>query len=187
MDYNMEGQNFRSCQQIVLQRWNIVRAVERTNQQLLEVNLLKQNRNLRMWRIKSLKIESLKIYQLVLFDVRGGLYKQDQKDGKWIDLNDSVWNQNQIVYNGEYKNGNKIGLWNILYKSKDSNYKIIGGGQYDENGQKNGRWIDLNNVFWNKSEVIYHGQYKNGLKIGKWDTNDLQNTQNNQISYSIIF
>ncbi|CAD8165564.1 unnamed protein product [Paramecium pentaurelia] len=129
------------------------------------------------------------VWKFIIQDnmIVGGLYKYGQKVGKWIDLNDSVQNQNQIVYNGEYKNGNKIGLWNILYKSKDSNYKIIGGGQYDENGQKNGRWIDLNNVFWNKSEVIYHGQYKNGLKIGKWDTNDLQNTQNNQISYSIIF
>ncbi|CAD8118609.1 unnamed protein product [Paramecium primaurelia] len=112
------------------------------------------------------------VWKFIIQDnmIVGGLYKQGQKVGKWIDLNDSVQNQNQIVYNGEYKNGNKIGLWNILYKSKDSNYKIIGGGQYDENGQKNGRWIDLNNVFWNKSEVIYHGQYKNGIKIGKWDT-----------------
>ncbi|CAD8112981.1 unnamed protein product [Paramecium primaurelia] len=73
----------------------------------------------------------------------------------------------QIKINGNYQNGRKSGSWEFINKSK-----IIGGGLYDENGFKHGKWTELDDDF-NLSlvdpcKITYSGEYKRGQKQGKF-------------------
>ncbi|CAD8110097.1 unnamed protein product [Paramecium primaurelia] len=112
--------------------------------------------------------------------IGGGSY-QDQiegnsiKIGKWTDLSDEFYNQSEVSYRGEYKNGQRIGKWDICFKKKNQvKLQYIGGGSYIEQTEgvssKIGRWIELNDEFVNFYQISYFGQYiKNGQKFGKWD------------------
>ncbi|CAD8087580.1 unnamed protein product [Paramecium primaurelia] len=107
--------------------------------------------------------------------IGGGFYDEEGygiKIGRWIELNDEFWSSSQVTYNGEYKNGRKVGRWEIYQKkgNRDQKKEYIGGGQYDEraNGIKIGRWIELNDGFYDYSQVIHYGEYQNGTKIGRW-------------------
>ncbi|CAD8058043.1 unnamed protein product [Paramecium primaurelia] len=105
--------------------------------------------------------------------IGGGSYAEvDQiKIGKWIEQSDGFYIDSQIIYDGEYKNGMKIGMWNISLKDKKSGQtQQIGGGQYDQNGSiKIGKWIEQSDGFYDLSQVIQKGEYKNGKKVGRWD------------------
>ncbi|CAD8095970.1 unnamed protein product [Paramecium primaurelia] len=105
--------------------------------------------------------------------IGGGSYnKEGQKIRKWKDLNEKFHNYSQVINVGQYKNGNKAGRWDILYrKQKQKKFKQIGGGFYDEGGKetKQGRWIDLSVKFYYNSEITYDGQYQEGKKVGVWD------------------
>ncbi|CAD8131374.1 unnamed protein product [Paramecium sonneborni] len=104
--------------------------------------------------------------------ISGGWYNENgQKNGKWNELSDGFMNESQVIYIGEYKNGKKIGIWNILYRwNKNQPFKKIGEGIYDQIGQiKIGRWIESSDDLFNRSQVLYFGQYKVGQKVGKWD------------------
>ncbi|CAD8097988.1 unnamed protein product [Paramecium primaurelia] len=95
------------------------------------------------------------------------------KQGKWIELFKNFWgffnrvqySSCQITEEGEYKNGKRIGFWNII----DQN-KIISGGIYNEKGIKNGIWTELHDNFSCFCEISYQGQYKQGIKVGQWKT-----------------
>ncbi|CAD8116046.1 unnamed protein product [Paramecium sonneborni] len=104
--------------------------------------------------------------------IGGGQYDENCsiKTGKWIEISDNFEYYSQVSSQGEYKNGEKIGRWDIFYKISDE-FKLIGGGQYDEEGSiKFGRWNELSDIFHLDSQVIYQGEYnKNGNKIGRWD------------------
>ncbi|CAD8178355.1 unnamed protein product [Paramecium octaurelia] len=96
--------------------------------------------------------------------IGSGLYNEkSQKHGKWKELSEEFWDYSQVIFQGEYLNGRKIGRWDILQED--------GGGSYDEMGNCNkiGLWIELSDGFWNKSQVLYRGQYKNGKRVGRWD------------------
>ncbi|CAD8126112.1 unnamed protein product [Paramecium sonneborni] len=111
--------------------------------------------------------------------IGGGTYyedhsnvKQNWKDGKWIELSDGFKKDSQVTHNGEYKNGNKVGRWDIIYRHSDKKeFEQIGGGSYKEGeeNQKDGKWIELSDGFKDSSQVIYKGEYKNGIKVGRWD------------------
>ncbi|CAD8214784.1 unnamed protein product [Paramecium pentaurelia] len=74
----------------------------------------------------------------------------------------------QVIYEGEYCNGNKVGKWNIYFRFKGN--KLIGGGSYDNEGlHKIGRWIELSDCYEQDRQVTYHGEYRNGKKVGRWD------------------
>ncbi|CAD8182777.1 unnamed protein product [Paramecium octaurelia] len=105
-------------------------------------------------------------------EVGGGEYNQNGKSGTWIELSNEFWQRSQVTYNGEYKNNNKVGRWNILYREKGKEmFEEIGGGSYDKGGQiKIGQWIELSDGFWDYSQFIFKGDYKNGRKVGKWST-----------------
>ncbi|CAD8190279.1 unnamed protein product [Paramecium pentaurelia] len=101
----------------------------------------------------------------------GNYNEQGQRDGKWTQLSDYFFNQKQVIDEGEYKNGKKVGLWNIYYENL-----LIGGGLYDYErrgeslGQtKIGKWIELSVGFYDWSQVTYEGQYKNGKRFGRWN------------------
>ncbi|CAD8130917.1 unnamed protein product [Paramecium sonneborni] len=65
------------------------------------------------------------------------------------------FSDSQVIYKGEYKNSKKYGSWDIYYQKQYGNYKneqmllqIIkhysGGGSFDDENLKNGKWIELN-------------------------------------------
>ncbi|CAD8090402.1 unnamed protein product [Paramecium primaurelia] len=115
------------------------------------------------------------------FNERGSV-----KNGKWIDLSEGFWKLSQVTFNGEYKNGEKVGKWDIFYRSQqDKGFKLIGGGSYNQVGStKNGRWIELSNEFWFYSQFIQNGEYNNGQKIGKWLEIDIKtNEQRKEINF----
>ncbi|CAD8173458.1 unnamed protein product [Paramecium octaurelia] len=96
----------------------------------------------------------------------GGLYTVDgQKHGRWRELSQNYWTLAQVYEEGEYNNGLRIGVWKYFYQDKQ-----INGGLYNNQGQKNGEWQELSTEFWDKSQIIYHGVYKNGNKVGRWVT-----------------
>ncbi|CAD8086050.1 unnamed protein product [Paramecium primaurelia] len=106
-------------------------------------------------------------------EIGGGQYNQQgERNGKWIEASDGFGQFSQIVYIGEYKNGKKISIWDILYRIYGKeHFKSIGFGSYDEggNGNKIGKWIESSDEFKWGQEVTYHGLYKNGKKVGRWD------------------
>ncbi|CAD8121069.1 unnamed protein product [Paramecium sonneborni] len=122
--------------------------------------------------------------------IGGGVYddKDNTKDNlnelikidRWIELSAGFQNDSQIIYNGVYKNGKKIGRWDILFKDwQTDQFTFIGGGLYDEiqkNGcdVKIGRWNELSDQYNSQVLMIYDGQYKYGKKVGQWDTYILQ-------------
>ncbi|CAD8179243.1 unnamed protein product [Paramecium pentaurelia] len=116
--------------------------------------------------------------------IGGGFYNQvGQKDGFWIELNDNfslylieiIHCGNQVIYKGNYKNGLQIGIWEIVIVY-DGKQIYIGGGSFDDNGKKNGRWVDLAIDWLNgNKEIFYIGDYKNGQKIGQWNIHNWYN------------
>ncbi|CAD8130738.1 unnamed protein product [Paramecium sonneborni] len=75
------------------------------------------------------------------------------------------------MYKGEYKNSKKYGSWDIYYQKQYGNYKNeqIGGGSFDDENLKNGKWIELNKKFSFYNEITFSGEYKHGQKIGAWE------------------
>ncbi|CAD8118556.1 unnamed protein product [Paramecium sonneborni] len=107
-------------------------------------------------------------YSMEYRQVGGGSYDQEgneKKIGKWTEL-DKYFDSNQSYYNGEYNtNGTKAGRWNIIYRKLDLEYIQIGGGSFDQEGTKFGKWIEITKSY----EVTQNGEYnKNGVKVGTW-------------------
>ncbi|CAD8190187.1 unnamed protein product [Paramecium pentaurelia] len=104
--------------------------------------------------------------------IGGGTYDEEGygiKLGNWVELWDEFQILSQVTYNGEYKNAKKVGKWDLLYRYYDeSEFKLIGGGQYNSDGIKDGYWVEINNGFQWTSEIIDDGEYKKGKKVGKW-------------------
>ncbi|CAD8188629.1 unnamed protein product [Paramecium pentaurelia] len=101
--------------------------------------------------------------------IGGGSYDGDgNKIGKWIELSEGFQDDSQITYIGHYRNCKKIGRWDIWFKTREANF-LTGGGSYDEDGNKIGKWIELSDGFQEQSQTTYIGQYRNGNKIGRWD------------------
>ncbi|CAD8188173.1 unnamed protein product [Paramecium pentaurelia] len=149
----------------------------------------------------------------------GGQYSQcGQKQGLWKDLSKNYWSEAQIFDVGLYIDNQRSGIWKYIYKNSE-----IGGGSYNEQGEKNskwlelikvksfmkvnirvvknlvcgmfyikgtgrdnqnkysikvGKWIELNDKFWDLAQVLLIGDYKNGRKVGRWDT--LHRIRNNK-------
>ncbi|CAD8198465.1 unnamed protein product [Paramecium octaurelia] len=113
--------------------------------------------------------------------IGGGSYGENSassqiKLGKWIELSDCFWGGGQIIFNGEYHDGKKIGRWYTLYRRwKKDSFEEIGGGSYDceERGSalgslKIGSWVELSPDFCGISQITYNGDYQNGYKVGNW-------------------
>ncbi|CAD8187317.1 unnamed protein product [Paramecium pentaurelia] len=124
--------------------------------------------------------------------IGGGSFGDGQgiKQGNWVEIWKGFYYFSQVTENGEYKNGKKFGRWDIWYKDIENNtITKIGGGSYDEGGNKSANWVEISDGFCEDSQVIYHGEYQNGKKIGKWDIwykkeyGDLENTRMQKIIY----
>ncbi|CAD8194487.1 unnamed protein product [Paramecium pentaurelia] len=103
--------------------------------------------------------------------IGGGMYSyQGLRNGKWAELSDGFEDNSQVILYGEYKNGHKIGRWDIFFReNKRETKQLIAGGFYNEQGQRNGEWRELKDGFENNQQIILNGEYKNGNKIGRWD------------------
>ncbi|CAD8164362.1 unnamed protein product [Paramecium octaurelia] len=113
-------------------------------------------------------------------EIGGGRYNSiGQKDGKWIELNGGFWQNSKVSYIGEYKNGMKIGMWDIQHENKR-----IGGGQYDEQFGPIGKWVELIDGFYSYLEIIYIGEYNKGKKVGRWD---IKYQEKSQDSFLLMF
>ncbi|CAD8058067.1 unnamed protein product [Paramecium primaurelia] len=98
----------------------------------------------------------------VLKDV-GGYYDNGLKQGLWKEPIKNFWSKAQIYERGLYYNNQRFGTWNFIQDNKR-----IGGGQYNNQGKKNGKWIELNDRYYNLSQITYKGEYKNDNKVGEW-------------------
>ncbi|CAD8129487.1 unnamed protein product [Paramecium sonneborni] len=91
----------------------------------------------------------------------GGLYLIDgKKSGLWRDLIKNFWTKAQAYEVGEYTNDKRQGIWKYIYMDKE-----IGGGEYNNQGEKNGKWIELSEEFYQHSQVTYKGEYLNVKKL----------------------
>ncbi|CAD8073584.1 unnamed protein product [Paramecium primaurelia] len=119
-------------------------------------------------------------------EIGGGSYDkegQQIKIGKWIELNDELCSEFYVTYNGEYKNDQKVGKWNInIQHIKDKWNECIGDGLYDQKGDgiKIGKWIELCDGFNQQKQITYKGNYQNGVKVGKWVIFFNQKLRNNE-------
>ncbi|CAD8193807.1 unnamed protein product [Paramecium octaurelia] len=95
----------------------------------------------------------------------GGYYKEDLKEGLWKEPIKNYWSQAKVFESGEYFHNQKKGRWNITEQDKT----IVGGGSYNELSQKIGKWIELDEGFYDQLKVTWDGEYKQDKKVGCWD------------------
>ncbi|CAD8083960.1 unnamed protein product [Paramecium sonneborni] len=79
----------------------------------------------------------------------------------------------QLTYVGVYQNGKKQQRWIVNYYNCE-----IGGGYYDNFGQKINQWVELHENFGGGCEVVYKGFYKFGKKFGNWEIMHRQDADN---------
>ncbi|CAD8202413.1 unnamed protein product [Paramecium pentaurelia] len=172
-------------------KWIEIRDVFEWDSQITYNGEYKNDKKIGRWNILY-RYNSRKEFE----QIGGGSYhKQGDgiKVGKWIELSNQFDLRSQVIYNGEYQNGKKIGRWDILQRDSSSYpFEQIGGGSYDEGGDeiKIGQWIELTdnfgNRFWNKRKVTFNGEYKQGKKFGIWVTMDIENDQKlNEMKYDL--
>ncbi|CAD8173472.1 unnamed protein product [Paramecium octaurelia] len=69
-----------------------------------------------------------------------------------------------LEFQGQYGiNGYKYKQWNYLWKGKQ-----VGGGNFNILGQKEGKWIDLCDDFWDNKQIFEEGDYQGDNRIGDW-------------------
>ncbi|CAD8122848.1 unnamed protein product [Paramecium sonneborni] len=95
-----------------------------------------------------------------------GYYLADgKKSNTWSEMTKNYCDQSQIYEVGEYFNNQRIGIWKYVCENQE-----IDGGSYNEIGLKNGKWVDLSENFNSYSQLTQQGEYKNGIRVGIWDT-----------------
>ncbi|CAD8129907.1 unnamed protein product [Paramecium sonneborni] len=86
------------------------------------------------------------------------MIKEARLDFGWVELSEEFNDDSQVTYNGDYKNGKKVGMWDIVARVRK-----IGGVLYTEgDSTKIGSWIELSEGFKCISQVTYKGEYKSG-------------------------
>ncbi|CAD8178188.1 unnamed protein product [Paramecium pentaurelia] len=170
-----EGQWIELCDEILPQQ----------NQLIIDIGKYQDGHKMGCWK-KYIYEEFFFIKNKL---IGGGEFEFGIKNGKWKEFHYSFKEQllfiNKInrvflvIFVGYYKNGLKIGKWNIHIKENNEQQLTI-GGTYNNLGQKNGYWSELSNCFHQSHFTIFNGQYKNGIKYGKW-TIQHKMKQSNQI------
>ncbi|CAD8096158.1 unnamed protein product [Paramecium sonneborni] len=112
------------------------------------------------------------VYYFENQQIANGIYNENgQKNGTWVELCDYYSRDNVLTYRGKYNNGVKFGKWDTYFQSDFADQKqLIGGGEYNKQGEKNGNWIEIHEKDFSICDIYYLGEYKNGKKQGKWDT-----------------
>ncbi|CAD8130052.1 unnamed protein product [Paramecium sonneborni] len=96
----------------------------------------------------------------------GGDYQQDgKKSGPWKELIKNYWSKAQVYEIGLYDNDKRKDIWNIIFQEKQ-----IGGGEYNQQGQRQGKWIEISENFFEYAQITYIGEYNiKGMKVCRWD------------------
>ncbi|CAD8128977.1 unnamed protein product [Paramecium sonneborni] len=98
--------------------------------------------------------------------IGGGHYDENgRKNGQWCEIHRSYDHYQKVIIIGDYIKGMKKGRWSVF-----ENNHLIGEGSYNENGQKIGKWTEVSESYQDYMQLIFGGQYKNGVRIGKWLT-----------------
>ncbi|CAD8089124.1 unnamed protein product [Paramecium sonneborni] len=102
--------------------------------------------------------------------IGGGLYNAGVKVGMWIELSDGFQIYSKVTFQGIYKNGNKVGKWDIKIYKFDGKSNCSGGFYKEVEGcyTKMGKWIEQGYGLNLYSQVILEGEYKNGRKLVNW-------------------
>ncbi|CAD8206686.1 unnamed protein product [Paramecium octaurelia] len=112
----------------------------------------------------------------ILKEVGGEYSNHGKKNGRWKEMIKNYWSKAEVYEMGEYEDDQRKGTWKYIYEDKD-----FGGGEYNNQSEKNGKWIELSAGFWEYSQITYNGEYKNGKKINRWEImfqgNDLLSKQ----------
>ncbi|CAD8214535.1 unnamed protein product [Paramecium pentaurelia] len=78
----------------------------------------------------------------------------------------------KILCEGIYNQGQQIGKWKSYKKSQtlQAYIKLLerGGGLYNVQGQKNGKWIDLDDEYELFRQITHSSEYFNGKQKGNW-------------------
>ncbi|CAD8215159.1 unnamed protein product [Paramecium octaurelia] len=117
----------------------------------------------------------------------GGLYDEGGsfKIGIWIESSGGFQTWSQVTFDGEYKNGVKVGKWGTFYKDVSSKTnELIGEGSYDEGRSlKVGKWIEFSDGFaWNQ-QFTHQGVYRDNKK--QEDGILIQNSEETNKCYGI--
>ncbi|CAD8165546.1 unnamed protein product [Paramecium pentaurelia] len=89
---------------------------------------------------------------------------QGLRNGDWIEIFQNYDQYAQITFKGKYINGLKQGQWDILYQNDK-----IGGGNYNKDGEKQGKWTEVHENFnLQKFNILFEGKYMQGKKQGQW-------------------
>ncbi|CAD8141134.1 unnamed protein product [Paramecium pentaurelia] len=95
--------------------------------------------------------------------------KKGLKIGIWVEPWDNYWSDCKVSFEGCYdENGHRVDNW----KYRDEQNTEIGGGYFNNEGQKIGVWKDLHISYNGKqNQSIYIGQYNKGVRHGEWIIN----------------
>ncbi|CAD8117108.1 unnamed protein product [Paramecium sonneborni] len=112
-----------------------------------------------VWNRQNIFFGKVKVDQMLLFAFWNGeemvkvkgYYIDVMKQGYWIELIKNYWIKAQVLKVGILNDDLKIGMWNYIYK----NYNI-NGGQYNNQGKKIGKWIELSEVFGDCNQVTFN-------------------------------
>ncbi|CAD8130383.1 unnamed protein product [Paramecium sonneborni] len=156
-----------------LEKVNIMKMVQRQENGLSQMNNLELiNKLFIQENIKMEKNMDNGIHQDLEIQCGGQYDEKGLKIGKWEDLDDNFCNIKQVTYVGEYKEGMKYGKWEaIRFKAimQEIRFTNSGYGEYNLFGQKCGKWLDLDDNYYNSNQMTRTGFYQNGLKQGKWE------------------
>ncbi|CAD8195733.1 unnamed protein product [Paramecium octaurelia] len=157
---------------------------------ILNIGEYKNGRKIGIWDTSL--ITSFHNYLLLIIRYCGTYDINGKKNGEWTEIYDfsfglllQLFNYSEyiITQTGNYKEGVKYSRWNIIFPDDDfRNFEIydeedqekedeIFGDVYDEDGMKNGRWVELHDRYL-QCPMINVGEYKKGVKVGKWDMID---------------
>ncbi|CAK74575.1 unnamed protein product (macronuclear) [Paramecium tetraurelia] len=172
--YDQEGEGIK------IGKWVEICEGYSTQAQIIYDGEYKNGKKVAKWNIKHRNSADESFVEMQEFLIKticlsgGGAYdEQGIKVGNWKEISDEFKNSSQIIWNGHYEDGRKKGNWEILYQRKSkTNYQKIGGGLYDYQNYclMHGQWIQISEGFSNSSQLIHKGEYKNGQKVGKWET-----------------
>ncbi|CAD8115361.1 unnamed protein product [Paramecium primaurelia] len=66
-------------------------------------------------QIQWIILKWLQNWYMEYIDGIGWYDERGSKHGKWVELDENSARESQITYQGEYNNGQKVGLWNLYW------------------------------------------------------------------------
>ncbi|CAD8156351.1 unnamed protein product [Paramecium pentaurelia] len=147
----------------------------------------KQGNGLNLLTLLTMIVKQLKlVYIRMETDLIDGMCNTEtNKNRNFKQCNLFVFSNNYIQRaGGNYDlQGNKIGKWTELDTCFKKNFQVIHEGQY-ENNMKNGKWnTQFREVQNKKFDIIAEGSYSNDNKIGKW----IELEKHYQKTYQVIY